>query len=117
MKRGKYEFSDMKILILDKNRSKEVRKVFKKLEKEQRAKKDIHRTFFYNEAFFKKKIKKKKKKKTEKKKRWLDATDVPRPRLMTTECAQTLLAQQRHDTQQWSRGPSFAHAILNACES
>ena len=36
---------------------------------------------------------------------------------MTTECTQTWLTRLRHDTQQWSRGPSFAHAILNACES
>ena len=27
------------------------------------------------------------------------------------------LAQLRHDTQQWSREPSIAHAILNACGS
>ena len=36
---------------------------------------------------------------------------------MTTECTQTWLTRLRHDTQQWSRGLSFAHAILNACES
>ena len=49
--------------------------------------------------------------------RRLDATDVPRPGSMTTECTQTWLTRLRHDTQQWSRGLSFAHAILNACES
>ena len=43
----------MKILILEKNRPKEVRKVFEKWKKNKRAKKDIHRTFFYNEAFLK----------------------------------------------------------------
>ena len=60
----------------------------------------------------------KKKRKAEKKgERWLDATDVPRPGSMTTECTQTWLTRLRHDTQQWSRGPSFAHAILNTCES
>ena len=36
----------MKILILEKNRTKEVRKVFEKLEKNKRVKKDIYRTFF-----------------------------------------------------------------------
>ena len=34
---------------------------------------------------------------------------------MTTECTWTELAQPRHDTQQWSREPSIARAILNAC--
>ena len=34
----KNEFSAMKILILERNRSKEVRKVFEKLEKEQKGK-------------------------------------------------------------------------------
>ena len=66
----------MKILILEKNRPKEVRKVFEKWNKNKRAKKDIHRTSFYNEAF----LQKNKKKSRKKGERRLDATDVPRPR-------------------------------------
>ena len=46
-------------------------------------------------------------KKTQRKgSRWPDATDVARPRSMTTECTQTWLLQPRQprlDTQQWSR--------------
>ena len=58
-------------------------------------------------------------KKTQRKgERWLDATDVARPRSMTTECTKTWLLQphqRRLDTQQWSSKPSIAHAILNSC--
>ena len=58
------------------------------------------------------------KKKSRKKERdGLMQRDVPRPRSMTTECTQTWLAHLRHDTQQWSRGLSIAHGILNACKS
>ena len=103
VKRGKNEFSAMKFLILKNNRSKEVRKVFKKLEKEQKGKERHLHNISSHGAFIRKKEKKKKSE------TWHDATDVPRPRCMTTECTQTWLSQQRHDTQQWSRGPSFAH--------
>ena len=113
MKRGKMNFLPWNFWFWRTIEAKKSEKCSKNWKKNKKAKKDIHRTFFYNEAF----LKKNKKKRRKKGERRLDATDVPRPRWMTTECTQTLLAQQRHDTQQWSRGPSFAHAILNACES
>ena len=69
VKRGKNEFSAMKFLILQNNRSKEVRKVFEILEKEQRGKERHLHNIASHGAF----LRKKKKKKSE---RWLDATDV-----------------------------------------
>ena len=60
----------MKILILENNRSKAVRKVFEKLEKEQKGKERHLHNISSHGAFLRKKEKKKKSE------RWLDATDV-----------------------------------------
>ena len=58
----------MKIWILEKNRNKKTEKCSKNWKKNKRVKKDINRTFFYNEAS-KKKRKAKKKRKEKKRER------------------------------------------------
>ena len=74
---GKVIFLPWKFWFWRKIDRKKSEKCSKNWKKNKRAKKDIYRTFFYNEACFKKK------KHSE---RRPDATDVPRPRSMTTEC-------------------------------
>ena len=67
----KNEFSAMKFLILKNNRSKEVRKVFGKLEREQKGK-ERHLHNIFSHGFF---VNEEKEKQNQCE-RWLDATDV-----------------------------------------
>ena len=57
-------------------------KSVRKMEKEQKGKERHSQNIFLQWGF----LKKNKKKSRKKGERWLDVTDVPRPRWMTTEC-------------------------------
>ena len=85
-------------------------KSVRKLEKEQKGK-ERHLHNIFHMVF----LLKKRKAESGWEMAWCNR--CPRPRSMTTGCTWTGLAQLRHDTQQWSRGRSIAHGILNACES